>query len=110
VWGTACLIAPSRMTDSAGGPSDPRTLAVTRVLGARHLVQAVVSGLVPTRRVLVVGGLIDMSHSATMALVGGLDPSRRRLAWADGAMAAGWGAASVRQGCNQPGPIVEGLR
>jgi hypothetical protein len=84
------------VTGAVGGPVDSRTLTVTRLLGARHLVQAFVSGLIPTRRVLVVGGLVDLSHSASMALLGEFDPGRRRLAWVDGAVAAGWGAVSLR--------------
>jgi hypothetical protein len=70
-------------------------VAVTRLLGTRHLVQGIVSGLAPTRRVLALGGFVDLMHGASMALLGGLDPDRRRLAWTDSAIAAGWGAASL---------------
>jgi hypothetical protein len=109
VWGAACLVAPLRLTTAAGGPSDDRTLAATRLLGVRHLVQALVSVLRPSRRVLVVGGLVDLSHSASMALLGGLDPGRRRLAWVDGVVEAGWGAASLSDGrAAIPRPWLEG--
>jgi hypothetical protein len=107
-WGIACLVAPSRVTSSLGGPEDRRTLAVTRLLGARHLVQGAVSGLIPSPRVLVLGGFVDFSHGATMALLGGLDPDRRRLAWTDGAIAAGWGAASLRD-AHRAGQVAASL-
>jgi hypothetical protein len=97
-WGSACLIAPSRVIAALGAPSDRRTQAVTRVLGVRHLLQALISVLAPSKRVLEIGGIVDASHSATMALLGAVDPGRRRLAWTDGVIAAGWCAASMHDG------------
>jgi hypothetical protein len=35
-------------------------------------------------------------HSASMGLLGAIDPGRRRLAWSDSLIEAGWGAASLR--------------
>jgi hypothetical protein len=98
VWGATCLLAPSTVTGGLGGPTDRRTITATRALGVRHLTQGVVSIVVPTRSVLVTGGLVDAVHCVTVALLGGLDCGRRRLAWCDGVIEAGFGVASVRAG------------
>lgn len=43
-----------------------------------------------------------------MAMLGGLDASRRRLAWVDGVMAAGWGAASLFDSRDPSHQLLEG--
>jgi hypothetical protein len=94
-WGTICLLAPSRVSRSLGGPVDQRTLAVTRLLGVRHLLQGWVYCRHPSRSVFAVGGVVDLLHSASMGVLGAMDPARRRLAWSDSLIAAGWGAVSL---------------
>jgi hypothetical protein len=97
-WGTVCLLAPAQLAAALGGPTDRRTTAVTRVLGTRHVLQGVVSVAAPTGAVLVAGGLIDVLHSTSMAVLGGFAERYRRLAWTDGVIAASWGAASLLTG------------
>jgi hypothetical protein len=59
------------------------------------VVQGIASALVPTRRVLVIGGAVDVLHSASMAVLAGVDEGRRRLALTDSVIASGWAAASL---------------
>jgi hypothetical protein len=101
-WGVACLLVPSYVISALGGPVDRPTLIVTRVLGVRHIAQGTVSALMPSRRVLAAGGLVDLIHGASMTLVGRLDPDRRRLAWIDAAIAAAWAAATIRAASCEP--------
>lgn len=109
-WGIACLLEPSHVTGALGGPVDRSTLIATRALGVRHLAQGIVFVLVPSRRVLVAGGLVDLIHSASMALVGRLDPNRRRLAWTDAVIEAIWAVATLRAANSTPSksPAEEG--
>lgn len=96
-WGLSCLLAPKPILHAAGSNHpDQRAVVVTRILGARHLAQGAISGLAPTQRVLLLGGIVDLIHSATAQLLGVLDPPRRRLALLDGAIAATWGVAGLR--------------
>ena len=48
VWGVASLAAPRRVLDLTGGdPEDKPSRVVMRVLGARQVAQAVLSGVSP---------------------------------------------------------------
>ena len=98
VWGAMCLSRPRSVVAILGGPVDHRATTVTRLVGARHVVQSGVDWLVPTRRTLVVGGAVDLIHGASMALFGVLDPARRRWAWRECAIATAWGAGSLSAG------------
>ncbi|MEZ0166611.1 hypothetical protein AB2L27_17775 [Kineococcus sp. LSe6-4] len=95
VWGTALVTVPRpllRRLDPAG--ADDRAVAVARVLGVRHLVQAALTGALPCRPVLLAGAVADAAHGASMLALAGWDPGRRRVALVDAALALGWGAAS----------------
>jgi hypothetical protein len=95
-WGVLCVVAPERVVGVfADARPDRPSVTVTRILGGRHVAQGVLSGLVPSRFVLGVGGAIDVAHAASMAALGALDRDRRRLAWIDAAIAGTWGAASL---------------
>ena len=90
-WGLALLLAPRRVL----GPShldtnDDRAVGVARVLGARHLLQAVLSGLRPSPEVLAAGVWVDEVHALTAATLAVLDRRRRRGTLVDAGVAAAW--------------------
>jgi hypothetical protein len=70
VYGAGLLLAPSTALQRVARARVDRTaLAAARILGARHLVQAVVLGRNPARAALLAGAGIDISHAASMAAV-----------------------------------------
>lgn len=83
---------------------DARGRGVARVLGARQLTQAVLSGPVPGYPVLAAGAAIDLIHAASMLALAA-DGRRRRAALTDALIAGGFaaaGAAAARQAKREP--------
>ncbi|MGH9116242.1 MAG: hypothetical protein ACRDWW_10505, partial [Acidimicrobiales bacterium] len=85
-----------------GCPFDRRTRRVVRLLGARHVAQALLSGSQPARGVLALGAEVDVSHALTMLALALLVRTYRRPALASaligtGFAAAGWGLARSKQ-------------
>lgn len=106
VWGLTGVSAPALLVRRVGGvPADHRAVVVTRVLGARHLVQAVASGLAPGPAVLAVGAWVDGAHSLTALALALVDRSRARAALTDAAVAAAWALAS-RRDARRAGPVA----
>jgi hypothetical protein len=64
---------------------------VIRVLGARELLQAALTGARPTRSVLAVGAVIDGLHAVSMLLLGITRREWRAPALVDAAAAAALG-------------------
>ncbi|MCV7071669.1 hypothetical protein MJO55_27140 [Mycolicibacterium rufum] len=96
-WGAALLIGPDRVLHvTASGPVDTPGRAVTRILGARHLVQAALSGLRPGSGVLAWGVGVDAVHAVTALLLAAVDRRRARAGCTDAAIAAGWAALGWR--------------
>ncbi|HEV7172661.1 hypothetical protein [Pedococcus sp.] len=93
-YGVALLVDPEgtgrRMT---GGPLDARATLAARVLGARHVVQALVSLSHGTRLVRRMGQATDLLHAASMGALAAYDPARRRQALTDGTVALAFAAA-----------------
>jgi len=90
LWGLACLLRPGAVVRAAGGlPDDGTSTTFTRVLGARHLVQAAVTAAHPSAATVRIGVGVDGLHAVTMA---GLTViGRRRLPSLLNALAAtGW--------------------
>lgn len=88
-YGTALLLVPERVLAlGARPPFPPPAAAVARVLGARHVLQAVVTVAAPTGRVLGAGALVDASHGSTDVALAAVAPRWRRIALADAALAA----------------------
>lgn len=106
-YGTYQLSAAPRIAARAlHGSPDTVTVAALRILGGRHLLQALVLALParagqqkrgqppsrqqpgehrPTAHLL--GGLVDVAHAASMAMVAVYSPSHRNLAVRDGTVA-----------------------
>ncbi len=87
-YGAVLLCAPGTAVRLSGaGPASSRTLAVTRVLGARHLIQAAVTAAAPNAAVLTVGAQVDCAHAASMLAVAAASRPLRRAGLGDGLIA-----------------------
>jgi hypothetical protein len=63
-WGLALLISPDAVLGTVHGLRvDRKSRVVARILGARHLVQAVSSGVRPSAEVLAMGVWVDWVHA-----------------------------------------------
>lgn len=96
-WGAVLLTAPAEMLDHIHGVRvDRKALVVTRILGARHLTQAALSGVNPGPEVLAAGVWVDAVHSATALGLAVLDRRRARGGVTDAAVAASWAVLGWR--------------
>lgn len=90
-WGAVLLTAPTMVLNRIHGVHvDRKAVVITRVLGARHLVQALLSGLKPGPAALAAGVLVDTVHSMTAFGLAAMDRRRARGGVADGLVAAVW--------------------
>lgn len=90
-WGAVCLLTPGPVHRVLGGREpDPWERRVLRVLGARHLVQAVASRFLPRGLAAGGGAAVDGLHALTALVLAGVDARRRRSALADVLVAAAW--------------------
>ncbi|MGH8862327.1 MAG: hypothetical protein ACRDVG_14045 [Jatrophihabitantaceae bacterium] len=84
--GSALCARPVGLARAVGGSGSTPRSSVTRVLGARSLVQGAVIAIAPTRLVLRTGAGIDITHALSLIpLV--LDGRYRRVAAASVAVA-----------------------
>jgi hypothetical protein len=90
------VLAPGRAGRIMGVRLDPPTRRVVRVLGARQLLQAIMSASEPTPAVLALGAEVDALHSASMAAVALASRRLRRAALAECLAAALFAASGVR--------------
>lgn len=79
-WGVTLLVAPERVLCAIDGrvPS-VESVPVARVLGGRQIVQGVATALLPTRRLLRWGAVVDVLHAASMAGLAAGSPRHRRV-------------------------------
>lgn len=95
-YGLCLLVAPRLLAGRVMGLSmTPGVVAVIRILGARHLAQALL--LLRTRRQLVtdLGATVDVLHALSLLGVGVVTDSPRRAGLSDAAVAASFAAAEV---------------
>ncbi|OBH60220.1 hypothetical protein A5685_02970 [Mycobacterium colombiense] len=96
-WGVVLLAAPNEVLDHIHGVQvDRKALVVTRILGARHLTQALLSGVNPGPEVLAAGVWVDTVHSATALGLAVVDRRRARGGVTDAVVAASWAALGWR--------------
>jgi NAD(P)-dependent dehydrogenase (short-subunit alcohol dehydrogenase family) len=88
-WGVLLLAAPATVVAALGRPPSTGSVTVIRVLGARQVVQAVLTGAFPTSMVLGAGAVVDALHALTGALLGKAAPRWRHAGLADATLAAG---------------------
>jgi hypothetical protein len=90
-WGALLLTAPRAVLTAVRAVHvDRKALAVTRILGARQLVQASLSGVNPTPEILAAGVWVDAVHSLTAFGLAAADRRRVRVGVIDGMVAAVW--------------------
>lgn len=88
-WAGVLLLVPGRLLRPVG-PASTGAVVTLRVLGVRHAVQAVVTGLRPTPGVFAAGAAVDGLHSITSLALAAVDRRQRHAALTDAAVAAGW--------------------
>jgi hypothetical protein len=96
-WGAVLVTAPTEVLNHIHGVRvDRKALVVTRILGARHLTQALLSGINPGPEVLAAGVWVDTVHSATALGLAVLDRRRARGGVTDAVVAASWAGLGWR--------------
>jgi hypothetical protein len=86
-YGMCELLAPDYVSGRLlGEVPDGRTRVVIRILGARHLVQAVLT-VRAGRAAHLVGGSVDTVHAASMVVLAALDSRYRKSAGVNAALA-----------------------
>ncbi|MFY1671537.1 hypothetical protein ACN27G_16420 [Plantactinospora sp. WMMB334] len=98
VWGGGMLLAPRLMLRILHGGVDDRSVAILRLLGTRHLLQAAVTAWCPTRPVYVAGAAVDALHALSAVALAVTDRRQRPPALAETALAAAWIVVAVRPG------------
>jgi hypothetical protein len=94
-WGASELLIPGRVVRGlVRRPVDERARVVARILGARHLAQAALTakGDAVTH---VLGGAVDLTHSASMVLLALVDRRRRSEAATSATIALAFGIAEI---------------
>jgi len=90
-WGLACLLAPRAVLHvTRSAHPDTKARRVTRLLGARQLLQAGLSGPSPSPAILALGTWVDAVHALTATGLAALDRPRHRAALTDAAIASTW--------------------
>lgn len=96
-WGAILVAAPGEVLEHIHGVRvDRKALIVTRILGARHLTQALLSGVNPSPEVLAAGVWVDTVHSATALGLAVVDRHRARGGVTDAVVAASWAVLGWR--------------
>jgi hypothetical protein len=95
-YAVVLLCVPSALIGvCTGQPASKADRRVARVLGARHLVQAVLTARSPSPAVLGLGALVDVLHSASMLALGAANRPMRNAEFADGLIAASFAVAGT---------------
>lgn len=90
-WGLVLLAAPGPLIAGLGGSDSHRARTVARVLGARHVAQAVFEAKAsPAWRP--VGRLVDAAHAASAVALAAADRRWRRIGFIDAAIATTFAA------------------
>ena len=95
LWGAAMLLRPGNVTRSVCGGGPEPAAWIVRVLGARLVVQNVVTFVRPTREVVLAGAATDALHAASMLVARVRWPDHARPIWVSGSTAAASAAAGA---------------
>jgi hypothetical protein len=102
-WGVALLLWPRPVLEQVHHLKvDSRSVVIARILGARQLAQALLSGIRPSPEVLAMGVWVDAVHALTALGLAVADRSRARAGLTDAAVAGAWAALGYRD-------LTEGL-
>jgi hypothetical protein len=100
-YGLSLLLAPGAVMRVASGRTMGQAPKVVgRILGARHLVQALVVERVGTRNRLLAGTAVDAAHALSMIWLATLDRGCRRPATYDALIATGLAINGLREARN----------
>lgn len=80
-WGATLLLAPRAVLRRCGDPPGRAVRAGARLLGARHLAEAALRRRFAAPQDTIWFRAVDLSHAATMALLGVARPPYRRAAF-----------------------------
>jgi hypothetical protein len=95
-YGVALVLAPGATIRLATGRLPGRQARrVARLLGARHLIQAALTAVVPQPAVFMMGAQIDTIHSASMLALAAFCRSGCRAALTDALVEAAFGAVGA---------------
>jgi hypothetical protein len=98
LYGSALLLAPGWLLgDLPDAHIDRRALVFSRVLGARHIIQAAVFDGRGARGWIVAGAAVDATRAGSMALLAPLDPRRRTLVSANALGATAFALVGLHQ-------------
>lgn len=96
-YGASLLLAPGVVLRAvSGGRSDGASM-VARILGARHVAQALTLDLAGARGWTLLGAGVDLLHAASMVGAAVLSREHRRAAALDAALALGMAACGLRE-------------
>jgi hypothetical protein len=97
VWGVVLIAFPGLLLDRvSGAPSTRPGRVVARVLGLRHLVQAMSLGSRPCPNLRRIGAMVDGIHAVSAVGWAALDDRYRRVALIDALIAGGWGLVELQ--------------
>jgi hypothetical protein len=95
-YGIALICDPSRLIRlPTGARPSRRARAIGRVLGARHLAQAVICAAVPAQWLVSAGAAADLAHAASMTALSSRDTELRPALLADSAIATAFAAVGT---------------
>lgn len=95
--GLCQLISPELLASRvARDPLTRESRIVIRILGARHLLQALLLCRTDSHSLRRVGGVVDTLHALSMVGLGVADGKRRRLALVDASVAGSFALAEFR--------------
>jgi hypothetical protein len=92
-WGLALIVAPGSVLERRRGHNDRASRTVLRVLGIRHVAQAIIIAAAPSRQVQSAGIVVDVLHATSAAAFAGIDRRQRHVAGTETANAALWAAS-----------------
>jgi len=109
-YGVLLVCAPEPVVRRyAGRRADRRARVVARILGARHLTQAVLTLGSPGPTVLALGVEADLAHAASMLGLASVDRARRRAALIDAVGAGSFAVAGAVLTRRTPPPPIHSV-
>jgi hypothetical protein len=106
-YGATLLCAPGLALGlCTGRASSQRARAVVRILGVRHLAQAVLTLWRPSPAVFLAGAGIDACHAVSMVALAAWDPRMRRAGIADATAAAAFTATGALTGAGAAASVA----
>jgi hypothetical protein len=95
-YGAALVCMPGKLIAARTGRRPSRRVrTVARLLGVRHLTQALLCAAAPTRWLIRAGSAADVLHAASMLALAAEDPWLQPAALTDAGIATGFAAAGA---------------